>query len=241
MFRILLSSGFSNASTLANPKIGLIKADFVSSDQTGVAKGSKVVYDPCKTINFFETKKDELRGPVILDTQHIDHQSHDGRTALGQMMGALHAATGHTLQAGFARLWPAMAHSKPSQSQAEDLVMMPYKQNRYGEPDVARSTQFIICWAHPFTTSWSEWEDYIAAVAAVTKPLGKPIYADITLKFHPLLKPLQNKPVDPDKLSTMIHKAYHNKYDGVFLRNGHGTFDAPYHQAASNVLNQINE
>ena len=238
MFRILISQ-IDNV----NPKIGLLPVNYIPIEWTSLLKGGRPIYDGGMAHNHIMSKLDDQIKtifPSMIDIGHINCTSNEGRHHIAELCEIYHNLSGYGSQVGFCKLWPTS-----SKTLAADKIVAsisrPFQQDRYGQPNVLKLIQFITCWAHPFTTVWDEWEELLEASITEASKYHKPVYADMSVLFHPTSKALAGKLIEPSRLKTMLKRIYSAGFDGVMIRDYGPELKVAYYEAILSSLNQINE
>lgn len=242
MFISLISDQFENANEVANPCSGVIVANLLSRSLTGEAKTDHYIWSPRRAAAAM-AQIDKNR-PTIIDVEHIDWRENRGRLTLETALQIFQQITQFSNQTGFARSWPGCSKliGDLTEEHLVDIIKMPYQQNRYGKPHILPKVQFLVAWAHPFSASWEEWEKVARFSLSVLRNYYKPVYADITLSFHPSSKTMRGKPITAEQLAWMIYRLYALKYDGVIIRDQYEiSLNKDFKESLMSTLNQINE
>ena len=251
MFRLLLSSQYHNLSDLVNYQLNMLRLNFIDIGMTSTDHAGHPKFDIHKCINTIGSgvnNKIQLNCPTMFDVEHIE-SSVSGRQSIYDMLLALHQATHWGTQAGFTKSYRSGAQVMKdvlTPEQINNIITFPYINDRFGNPSPLDLSQFIVCWAHPYTDNREIWENLLRNSIQQVQQYHRPVYADITHAYHNecKLKELRGKLVEPDELIWMIQKAYEYRYSGVILRpNTQITIEpnSKHYEAITNVMNQIIE
>lgn len=242
MFKVLLSQ-FKNLDKLSNQNVGVFATNTIPISLTSQQQGHKLIYDGARAANTIPQAVEGMRQwcPTVIDIGHINSTTPEGKKNIEEILEVFHTSTNYSAQAGVVRSWPTTSRQKPTIEQVAKSAVSVFEQDKYGRPHINKLTQFIVCWAHPYTVEWAEWSNAAKEARALASQYNKPIYADITLSFSPIARLVNNKPLDADRAMWMLTELYMHKFDGVLITGVEGDeLERPFYESILNALNQIN-
>ena len=229
MFKIFLSSKFKNVDDIIKPSLGLCRINFIQQDL--------ITTDP---LDLYMPGQFKYGCPALIDVSKIPHHTHSGRVNIDRILQLFHAATGYGCQVGTTRLWPSST-KKIGPEEVQHAVSMLFEQDKRGKPELYKSIQFTVCWAHPFTTVWADWTAGIQRALSSARHKLLPAYAELAVAYHPSCT-MRGKIVNLDQLIWMLREVHAAGYDGAIINSPYDVaLPSDCWEAFINMLNQINE